>query len=287
MIQRQALAGMLWSKQFYHYVVEDWLRGDPAGPPPPQERKAGRNSNWRHVYNEDILSMPDKWEYPWFAAWDLAFHCIPLALVDPEFAKKQLLLLTREWYMHPNGQIPAYEWSFDDVNPPVQALAAWRVYKMEKKRKGKGDRLFLERVFQKLLLNFTCWVNRKDASGKNIFQGGFLGLDNISVFNRNENFGGGHLDQSDATSWMAMYCLNMLTIALELARENPSYEDIASKFFEHFLYISDAINHRGEESIPLWNEDDGFFYDILHFPDGSHTPLKVRSMVGLIPLFAV
>jgi hypothetical protein len=287
-VQRQAFAGMLWTKQFYHYVIEDWLKGDPTGPPPPSQRKFGRNSNWDHLYSEDILSMPDKWEYPWFASWDLAFHCIPLALIDPEFAKKQLVLLTREWYMHPNGQIPAYEWNFEDVNPPVHAWACWRVYKIDKKRTGRADRLFLERVFQKLLLNFTWWVNRKDAAGKNIFQGGFLGLDNISVFDRNEAImGGGHLDQSDATSWMGMYCLNMLAMALELAKEDPAYEDIASKFYEHFLYIAEAISHMGEKSIPLWNEEDGFFYDVVHLPDGKHFPLKVRSMVGLIPLFAV
>ncbi len=288
MIQRQAFAGMLWSKQYYHYVIEDWLKGDPSGPPPPQERKHGRNRNWDHLYSEDILSMPDKWEYPWFASWDTAFHCISLALVDPEFAKKQLMLFVREWYMHPNGQIPAYEWNFEDVNPPVHAWATWRVYKIDKKRTGRADRLFLERVFQKLLLNFTWWVNRKDTSGKNIFQGGFLGLDNISIFDRSEAImGGGHLDQSDATSWMGMFCLNMLAMALELAKDDPAYEDIASKFYEHFLYIAEAISHMGEKSIPLWNEEDGFFYDVVHLPDGKHFPLKVRSMVGLIPLFAV
>ncbi|HXV27483.1 MAG TPA: glucosidase [bacterium] len=287
-VQRQALAGMLWSKQYYHYVVEEWLDGDPAGPTPPSERKHGRNANWEHLYSEDILSMPDKWEYPWFASWDMAFHCIPLALADPEFAKKQLMLFVREWYMHPNGQIPAYEWNFEDVNPPVHAWATWRVYKIDKKRTGKADRLFLERVFQKLLLNFTWWVNRKDVSGKNIFQGGFLGLDNISIFDRSEAvMDGGHLDQSDATSWMGMFCLNMLAMALELAKDDPAYEDIASKFYEHFLYIAEAMNHMGEKSIPLWNDEDGVFYDVVHFQNGQHFPLKVRSMVGLIPLFAV
>ncbi len=286
-VQRQAFAGMLWSKQFYHYVIEEWLNGDPAGPVPPQERKSGRNHRWPHFYSDDILSMPDTWEYPWFASWDLAFHCIPLAMIDAEFAKKQLMLLTREWYMHPNGQLPAYEWNFEDVNPPVHAWAAWRVYKIEAKMTGKSDRAFLERVFQKLLLNFTWWVNRKDGDGKNIFEGGFLGLDNISVFNRNDRIDGGHLDQSDATSWMAMYALNMLTIALELARENPVYEDIASKFYEHFLYISEAISHMSDRSIPLWNEGDGFFYDVVHLPHGHSFPLKVRSLVGLIPLLAV
>ncbi len=283
-VQRQAFAGLLWNKQFYHYVVQDWLDGDPVGPPPPPERNSIRNYEWLHLYNNDILSMPDKWEYPWFAAWDTAFHTIPLGMIDPDFAKKQLDLLTREWYMHPNGQIPAYEWNFSDVNPPVQAWAAWRVYKIEKKMYGRADRSFLERVFQKLLLNFTWWVNRKDSEGKNVFQGGFLGLDNIGVFNRSAAPPtGGHLHQSDSTSWMAMYCLNMLAIALEVAKENPSYEDIASKFFEHFLYIANAMHGLTPS---LWNEEDGFYYDMLHTPDGSF-PLQIRSMVGLIPLFAV
>jgi hypothetical protein len=286
-VQRQAFAGMLWSKQFYHYDVEDWLKGDSAAPPPPAERKNGRNRDWFHLNNEDILSMPDKWEYPWFAAWDLAFHCVPLAMIDPDFAKNQLDILTREWYMHPNGQIPAYEWAFSDVNPPVHAWAIWRVYKIEQKIFGKADRQFLERVFQKLLLNFTWWVNRKDAEGNNVFQGGFLGLDNIGVFDRSTALPtGGHIDQSDGTSWMAMYCLNMLTIALELAKYNPVYEDIATKFFEHFLYIADAMNHIGSDEDSLWNESDGFFYDVLHLPE-RQISLKVRSMVGLIPLFAV
>lgn len=285
-VQRQAFAGMLWSKQFYHYVVEDWLQGDPMLTPPPSERKFGRNRDWVHLYNEDILSMPDKWEYPWFAAWDLAFHLIPLAMVDPEFAKNQLILLTREWYMHPNGQIPAYEWAFSDVNPPVHAWAAWRIYKIEKKMYGNPDKRFLERVFQKLLLNFTWWVNRKDEEGNNIFEGGFLGLDNIGVFDRGAQLPtGGHIEQSDGTSWMGMYCLNMLAIALELAKDNASYEDIASKFFEHFLYIADAMNRIGGQG--LWDEKDGFYYDVLYLPNGQHLPLKVRSMVGLIPLFAV
>ena len=287
-VQRQAFAGLLWSKQFYHYDMARWLKGDPLGPEPPRERLHGRNADWTHLYNADVISMPDKWEYPWYAAWDLAFHCIPLALVDATFAKEQLILMLREWYMHPNGQIPAYEWAFCDVNPPVHAWAAWRVYKIEKKRKGVGDRLFLERVFHKLLLNFTWWVNRKDADGKNIFQGGFLGLDNIGVFDRSAPLPtGGHIEQSDATSWMGMYCLNMLSIALELARENRAYEDVASKFFEHFVYICRAINNIGGEKIELWNKEDGFFYDVLHLPDGQRLPLKVRSLVGLIPLFAV
>jgi len=287
-VMRQALAGLLWSKQFYHYVVKDWLEGDPAFPPAPAERKHGRNHEWTHLYNADVISMPDKWEYPWYAAWDLAFHCVPLALVDPDFAKEQLALMLREWYMHPNGQLPAYEWAFGDVNPPVHAWAAWRVYKIEKKRRGKGDRDFLQKVFHKLLLNFTWWVNRKDAEGKNVFQGGFLGLDNIGVFDRSAPLPtGGHIEQSDGTSWMGMYCLNLLAIALELAREDPAYEDVASKFWEHFVYIAHAMNSRGGEDIELWDEEHGFYYDVLHLPDGQHFPLKVRSMVGLIPLFAV
>lgn len=287
-VQRQAFAGMLWSKQFYYYVVEEWLKGDAAGPPPPESRQAIRNHEWIHLFNDDILSMPDKWEYPWFAAWDLAFHVIPLAMIDPDFAKRQLQRLTREWYMHPNGQLPAYEWDFSDVNPPVHAWAALHVYKIEQKMYGRGDRKFLERVFQKLLLNFTWWINRKDAEGKNVFQGGFLGLDNIGVFNRSAELPtGGHINQSDATSWMGMYCLNMLAIALELAKENSAYEDIASKFFEHFLRIADAMNRIGEAQESLWNEEDGFYYDVLHFPEGRCISLKVRSMVGLVPLFAV
>ena len=287
-VMRQGFAGLLWSKQFYHYVVKDWLEGDEGQPDPPSERRNGRNREWTHLYNADVISMPDKWEYPWYAAWDLAFHCVPLALVDSEFAKEQLLLMLREWYMHPNGQLPAYEWAFGDVNPPVHAWAAWRVYKIEKKRRGKGDTNFLKRVFQKLLLNFTWWVNRKDAEGNNIFQGGFLGLDNIGVFDRGSTLPtGGHIEQSDGTGWMAMYTLNLLAIAMELAREDESYEDVASKFWEHFVYIAHAMNHMGHDGIQLWNEEDGFFYDELHLSNGDHFPLKVRSMVGLIPLFAV
>jgi hypothetical protein len=287
-VMRQCFGGLLWSKQFYHYVVRDWLNGDAAFPPPPAERRKGRNHEWPHLYNADVISMPDKWEYPWYAAWDLAFHCVPLALVDSDFAKEQLLLMLREWYMHPNGQLPAYEWSFSDVNPPVHAWAAWRVYKIEKKRRGVGDREFLARVFQKLLLNFTWWVNRKDTEGRNVFQGGFLGLDNIGVFDRSAPLPtGGHIEQADGTGWMGMYCLNLLAIAMELAREDPSYEDVASKFWEHFLYIANAINHLGEDGTGMWDDEDGFFYDVLHLPDGRHSPLKVRSMVGLIPLFAV
>jgi hypothetical protein len=282
-VMRQSFAGLLWSKQFYHYVVGHWLKGDPAEPAPPVERRAGRNADWHHLYNADVLSMPDKWEYPWYAAWDLAFHCVPLALVDSDFAKEQLLLLLREWYMHPNGQLPAYEWAFGDVNPPVHAWAALRVYKIEKKRRGVGDPKFLERVFHKLMLNFTWWVNRKDAEGKNVFQGGFLGLDNIGVFDRSAPLPtGGHMEQSDGTSWMAMYCLNMLAIALELADGDNVYEDVASKFWEHFVHISHAMNTLG-----LWDEGDGFYYDVLHMDDGQRIPLKTRSMVGLIPLFAV
>ncbi len=287
-VMRQALAGLLWSKQFYRYDVSRWLKGDPEEPPPPSERRHGRNHEWTHLYNADVISMPDKWEYPWYAAWDLAFHCIPLALVDSDFAKEQLILFLREWYMHPNGQLPAYEWALADVNPPVHAWAAWRVYKIEQKRWGVGDRKFLERVFHKLMLNFTWWVNRKDVEGRNIFQGGFLGLDNIGVFDRSAPLPtGGHIEQSDGTSWMGMYCLNMLAIALELAQVDPAYEDVASKFWEHFLYIAYAMNNLGDEGIELWDETDGFYYDVLHLSDGTHFPLKVRSMVGLIPLFAV
>jgi hypothetical protein len=287
-VMRQGFAGLLWSKQFYHYVVKDWLEGDQEQPPPPVDRRYGRNREWTHLYNADVISMPDKWEYPWYAAWDLAFHTIPLAQVDPDFAKEQLVLMLREWYMHPNGQLPAYEWAFGDVNPPVHAWAAWRVYKIEQKRRGRGDTAFLKRVFQKLLLNFTWWVNRKDAEGKNIFQGGFLGLDNIGVFDRSSTLPtGGHIEQSDGTGWMAMYTLNLLAIALELARTDSSYEDVASKFWEHFVYIARAMNHMGHDGIELWDEEDGFFYDVLHLPDGNHFRLKVRSMVGLVPLFAV
>ncbi|MGE5027278.1 MAG: MGH1-like glycoside hydrolase domain-containing protein, partial [Betaproteobacteria bacterium] len=286
LIQRQAFAGMIWSKQFYYFDVSQWLKGDPAMP---VERRHGRNSDWRHLNNADIISMPDKWEYPWYAAWDLAFHCIPLAMIDPAFAKDQLLLMTREWYMHPNGQIPAYEWAFSDVNPPVHAWAAWEVYKTERDANGgSGDTEFLERILHKLLLNFTWWVNRKDAEGHNVFQGGFLGLDNIGVFDRSIPLPtGGHINQTDATSWMAMYSLNLMRIALELAQYNHVYEDIATKFFEHFLYIARAMNNIGDQGIGLWDEDDQFFYDVLRFPDGQMVPLKVRSIVGLIPLFAV
>ncbi len=294
MVQRQAFGGMIWSKQFFHYDVWEWLQGDPAQPPPPQDRKHGRNHAWTHLSSAEVISMPDKWEYPWFAAWDLAFHCLSLAIIDAEFAKSQLVLLTREWYMHPNGQLPAYEWAFGDVNPPVHAWAAYRVFQMDRKQRRRsnpedaGDMVFLERVFQKLLLNFTWWVNRKDEQGRNIFQGGFLGLDNIGCFDRSEPLPtGGFINQADGTSWMAMYCLNLLCIAAELAVHNHVYEDVASKFFEHFLSIAGAINGVGENALGLWDEADQFYYDHLSLPDGQNVPLKVHSIVGLIPLFAV
>jgi hypothetical protein len=283
-IARQANAGLLWSKQFYHYIIRDWLEGDPQMPKPPPQRWSGRNAEWLHLYNRDVISMPDKWEYPWFAAWDLAFHMLPMTRVDPNYAKEQLVLFLREWYMHPNGQIPAYEFALGDVNPPVHAWACWRVYKMTGAR-GQRDRLFLSRCFQKLIINFTWWVNRKDLEGKNLFAGGFLGLDNIGVFDRSRPLPtGGHLGQADGTAWMAFFCATMLSIALELARDNPATEDMASKFFEHFVAITDAINGRG--GIGLWDEEDGFYYDQLQI-DGGVFPLKVRSLVGLIPLLAV
>ena len=286
-VQRQAFAGMLWTKQLYYYDVEQWLKGDPGPPVPPESRKKGRNREWVHLNNFDVLSMPDKWEYPWYAAWDLAFHCIPLVMVDPEFAKRQLELMTRVWYLHPNGQLPAYEWAFGDVNPPVHAWATWRVYKIDAKMNGKADRPFLERIFHKLLLNFTWWVNRKDEDGRNVFQGGFLGLDNISLFDRSAVLPtGGHIDQSDGTAWMGFFSLTMMHMALELARENPVYEDMATKFFEHFLSIANAMSH-GFAGQGLWDEADGFFYDVLHLPDDVLLPLKVRSLVGLMPLIAV
>ncbi|WP_375434046.1 glucosidase [uncultured Hymenobacter sp.] len=288
-VQRQAFAGMLWSKQFYYYDVTQWLEGDPAMLMPPPERRKGRNRQWRHLHNADIISMPDKWEYPWYAAWDLAFHCIPLATVDTEFAKTQLRLLTRDSYLHPSGQLPAYEWNLSDVNPPVHAWATWRVFQMDKKLRGdKGDTYFLESVFHKLALNFTWWVNRKDHSNRNIFEGGFLGLDNIGVFDRSAPLPtGGHIEQSDGTSWMAMFALNMMRMALELAKTNSVYQEIASKFFEHFLYIADAMTRGGDGVFNLWDEEDEFYYDVLHTPDEERTKLKVRSIVGLIPLFAV
>jgi len=292
-IQRQAVAGLIWNKQYFHLDVRQWLNGDPAQPAPSPQRKRGRNCEWTHLNNADIISMPDKWEYPWYAAWDLAFHTIPLAVLDPVFAKHQLQLMTQVWYMHPNGQLPAYEWAFGDVNPPVHAWATWRVFKIDRKYRRQerpgdpGDLFFLRRVFHKLMLNFTWWVNRKDAEGRNIFQGGFLGLDNIGVFDRSAPLPtGGYINQSDGTSWMAMYCLNLMRIALELARYDHVYEDIATKFFEHFLQIAEAMTSIGG-GIGLWDEADGFYYDVLNLPDGTMIPLKVRSMVGLIPLFAV
>ena len=282
-VVRQAFAGLLWSKQFYHYVVKDWLEGDPAQPPPPPSRRQGRNADWPHLYNRDVISIPDKWEYPWYAAWDLAFHMIPFAKVDPSLAKEQLVLFLREWYMHPNGQLPAYEFSLDDVNPPVHAWACWRVYKMTGPR-GARDRLFLERVFQKLLLHFTWWVNRKDSEGNHLFAGGFLGLDNIGLFDRSKPLpDGGHLEQADGTAWMAFFCATMLSMAMELASRDPAYEDVASKFFEHFVAIADAMNNLGGTG--LWDPDDGFYYDQVH-TDGQKTRLRVRSAVGVIPLFA-
>jgi len=289
LVQRQAFAGMLWSKQFYKYNVQQWLDGDPAQPAPPQERKKGRNNDWPHLNNSDIISMPDKWEYPWYAAWDLAFHCLPFAVIDASFAKQQLLLLTKEWFMHPRGQLPAYEWAFSDANPPVHAWATWRVYKIDQKNNnGDGDIAFLESVFHKLLMNFTWWVNRKDAEGNNIFQGGFLGLDNIGVFDRNTPLpAGGFIEQADGTSWMAMYSLNLMRIAMELALHNPVYQDMATKFFEHFLYIAGAMASMGDEATGLWDTEDEFYYDVLKCPNDGTIKLKVRSMVGLIPLFAV
>ena len=297
LVQRQALAGLLWSKQVYRYSVRRWLDGDPAEPPPPPERHRGRNADWTHLDNADVVLMPDKWEYPWYASWDLAFHAIAAATVDPALAKEQLLLLTREWYMHPSGQLPAYEWALSDANPPIQAFAALRVYRMDSTLTGVPDRAFLERMFHKLMLNFTWWVNRKDASNRNLFQGGFLGLDNIGVFDRSQPVpGGGTIDQADGTAWMAMYALNLMRMALELAVEDSVYEDIATKFFEHFLYIASAMTHVGGTEAEkhesgggrgLWDERDGFFYDVLELPDGGTTTLRVRSLVGLIPLCAV
>jgi hypothetical protein len=285
MAVRQAYAGLCWTRQFYHYDVRAWLEGDPAQIPPPEGHKHVRNVEWKHLYNRDVISMPDKWEYPWYAAWDLAFHMIPMARIDPHFAKEQLVLLTREWYMHPNGQLPAYEFQLGDVNPPVHAWAAWRVYKIAVDHHGGRDRVFLERLFSKLLLNFTWWVNRKDTEGRNLFSGGFLGLDNIGVFDRSRPLPtGGRLEQSDGTAWMAFYCATMLSMALELAREEPAYEDLASKFFEHFVQIADAMNNLGGGG--LWDEDDGFYYDELHI-DGREIPLRVQSLVGLLPLIAV
>jgi len=287
-VQRQALAGMLWTKQYYRYLVNRWLEGDPQAPPPPEQRKQGRNRHWWHLSGADVMSMPDKWEYPWFAAWDTAFHVIAFAMIDPDFAKDQLLLLTREWYMHPNGQIPAYEWAFDDVNPPVHAWAAIRVYQIEQKIYHRSDRTFLERIFQKLLINFTWWVNRKDSQGNNLFEGGFLGLDNIGAFDRTSGLPpGGILEQADATSWMAMYCLNMLMIALELGQENSSYQDLATKFFEHFIYIGAAVNQVDSLQRGLWHDEMGFYFDSLKLSDGRRLPITAYTIAGLIPIFAI
>jgi Glycosyl hydrolase family 63 C-terminal domain len=287
LVQRQAFAGMLWSKQYYNIDVPLWLNGDEGQPAPPEARKKGRNHQWHTLNNEDIISMPDKWEYPWYAAWDLAFHCIPIAMVDPGFAKSQLLLFLREWYMHPNGQIPAYEWAFGDVNPPVHAMSCMKVYRMDKEREGKGDIDFLKKAFQKLCLNFTWWVNRKDSRGKNVFEGGFLGLDNIGIFDRSSAIpGGGHLEQADGTSWMAMYCLNMLEMAIEITMHDKSYEPMTTKFFEHFALIAESLNRMAVDWTGSWDEYEGFFYDVLALPSGEYKPLKVRSLVGLTTLFA-
>ena len=287
-VQRQAFAGMLWSKQYYRFMVRQWLDGDPAGPTPPEARRRGRDHAWWHLAAADVMSMPDTWEYPWFAAWDMAFHCVTFAMIDPDFAKAQLLLLTREWYMHPNGQIPAYEWAFGDVNPPVHAWAAIRVYQIEEKMYGRKDRAFLERIFQKLVINFTWWVNRKDAVGNNIFEGGFLGLDNIGAFDRTAGLpSGGRLEQADGTSWMAMYCLNLLGIALELAKEDAVYEDIATKFFEHFVYIGAAVNRVDVQRRGLWDEAVGFYFDVLKLPDGRCFEIEAYTIAGLVPLFAI
>jgi len=287
-IQRQAFAGMLWSKQYFNIDMETWLDGDPGQPAPPEGRKHGRNNNWRTLNNEDIVSMPDKWEYPWYAAWDLAFHCVPLAMLDAEFAKDQLILILREWYMAPNGQIPAYEWAFSDVNPPVQAWAAYQVYKIDKEKTGKGDIDFLKRVFNKLTINFTWWVNRKDRNDNNVFEGGFLGLDNIGVFDRSSQIpGGGYLEQADGTAWMAMYSLNMLQMAMDIALEDSSYEDMCTKYFEHFVYITESLNRIGDNWLGSWDEQEGFFYDILVLPNENFIPIKVRSLVGLMTLNSV
>lgn len=287
-VQRQALAGLLWTKQIYLFDVQRWTDGDNPACPPAESRRNIRNTHWQHLNTMRILSMPDKWEYPWFAAWDLAFHCVPLALVDPNFAKQQLWFLLFEQFQHPNGQIPAYEWEFSDLNPPVHAWAVWRVFNMDRIRSGKADRDFLETCFHKLLVNFTWWVNKVDSSGNNLFEGGFLGLDNITLIDRSEQLGGGaKLKQSDATGWMGMFCLNLMRIALELAKENKVYEGMASKFFQHYLHIGAALKNRGGKGVELWDEEDGFFYDVLEYPDGSRHKFRVRSLVGLIPFFSL
>jgi len=288
LIQRQAFAGLLWSKQYYNYEVEAWLQGDPKGTVPPKERLKGRNSDWLTLRNHDVISMPDKWEYPWYAAWDSAFHCIPFALIDPDFAKEQLILFTREWYMAPNGQIPAYEWTFSNVNPPVQAWATMELYKIEKNKKGVGDIKFLKRMFNKLALNFTWWVNRLDSSQNNVFEGGFLGLDNIGVFDRSHGIPGkGVLEQVDGTSWMALFCLDMLEMSLEIALEDDAYEDMATKYFGHFVFIAEALNKISKEFIGTWDEKEGFFHDKLVMPDETFIPIKVRSIAGLLSMAAV
>lgn len=287
-VQRQAFAGMLWTKQIYLFDVNRWLEGDNTLAPPPDSRWHIRNTHWRHLNSMRIMSMPDKWEYPWFAAWDLAFHCVPIALIDPDFAQEQLWMLLFEQFQHPNGQIPAYEWEFSDMNPPVHAWAVWQVYHIDKTRHGRTDLVFLEKCFHKLLMNFSWWVNKVDSQGNNVFEGGFLGLDNITVLDRSEPLpGGAVLEQSDATGWMGLFCLNMMRIALELATENRVYENLATKFFQHYVYIGAAMKHMGGQDYQLWDEVDGFFYDVIRYPDGAFHKFRVRSLVGLIPLFAI
>ena len=288
LVQRQALASMIWTKQAYLFDVDLWLKGDNPDWPPPKSRESIRNQHWKHLNSMRVMTVCDKWEYPWFAAWDLAFQCIPFALVDPDFAKNQLWVLLFEQFQHPNGQIPAYEWEFSDLNPPVHAWAVWRVYNMDRIRSGKADREWLERCFHKLMLNFTWWVNKVDKEGNNVFEGGFLGLDNITVVDRSKRCGdGSSIEQSDATGWMGMFCLNLMRIALELARENKTYEALATKFFQHYVLVAGAMKHMGNRDYSLWDEQDGFFYDVLRYPDGRFHKLRVRSLVGLIPLFAV
>lgn len=288
LVQRQAFAGLLWTKQIYLFDIDQWFEGDNPNYPPPESRTSIRNKHWRHLNSMRVLSMPDKWEYPWFAAWDLAFHCVAFALIDADFAKEQLWLMLFEQFQHPNGQIPAYEWEFSDLNPPVHAWAVWRVYNMDRIRSGSGDREWLEKCFHKLLINFAWWINKVDSEGNNIFEGGFLGLDNITVIDRSQKLPGGVvLEQSDATGWMGMFCLNLMRIALELARENHAYESLATKFFQHYIYVGAAMKNMGGRDYSLWDEKDGFFYDVLRYPDGSFHKFRVRSLVGLIPLYAI